>query len=126
MTILIVDDDMGICTLLTLFLSRNGYTAVSVPHGLAALDHLRQHEPLPKLILLDVMMPVMDGAAFRRTQQEDARLASIPVIVISGTENIHAQVPTLTADAYVPKPIDFGALLKLVEHYCGQSRHRGM
>ncbi len=93
---------------------------------MAALDQLQQHTPLPELILLAVMMPVMDGAAFRRTQQTDARLASIPVIVISAAENIHAQAPTLTADAYLPKPIDFAALLKLVEHYCGQSRQRGM
>jgi len=114
MTILIVDDDTGIRTLLTVFLARHGYAAVSVAHGLAALDHLQQHAPLPELILLDRMMPVMDGAAFRRTQQTDTRLASIPVIVISA------------ADAYLPKPIDFTALLKLVEHYCGQSRQRGM
>jgi CheY-like chemotaxis protein len=126
MTILIVDDDAGIRTLLTVFLARHGYAAVSVPHGLAALDHLQQHAPLPELILLDRMMPVMDGAAFRRTQQTDARLASIPVIVISAAENSHAHAPTLTADAYLPKPIDFTALLKLVEHYCGQSRQRGM
>jgi len=125
MTILIVDDDAGIRTLLTVFLARNGYAAVSVPHGLAALDHLQQ-QPLPELILLDAMMPVMDGVAFRRIQQDDARLASIPVIVISATQNIHAQAPTLSADAYLPKPVDFAALLKLVEHYCAQSLQHGI
>jgi len=125
MTILIVDDDAGIRTLLTVFLARNGYAAVSVPHGLAALDHLHQ-QALPELFLLDAMMPVMDGAAFRHIQQDDARLANIPVIVISATQNIDTQAATLTADAYLPKPVDFAALLKLIEHYCGQSRQRGM
>jgi CheY-like chemotaxis protein len=123
MTILIVDDDATIRMLLTVFLTRNGYTAVPLSHGLAALEHL-QDEPQAELILLDMMMPVMDGAAFRRTQQDDARLASIPVIVISGAENIHA--PALSADAYLPKPFDFDALLKLVEQYCGRSRQRAM
>jgi DNA-binding response OmpR family regulator len=125
MTILIVEDDAGIRTLLRMFLVHNGYTAVPVPHGLAALEHLQQDEPLPELILLDMIMPVMDGAAFRRTQQDDARLAEIPVIVMSGAENLNAQVRTLAADAYLPKPFDFAALLKLVERYCGQSRQRG-
>jgi CheY-like chemotaxis protein len=125
MTILIVDDDAAIRKLLTVFLTHNGYTAVPVSHGLAALDHL-QDEPRPELILLDMIMPVMDGAAFRRTQQDDARLANIPVIVISGAENISAQASTLSADAYLPKPFDFDALLRLVEQYCGRSRQRGM
>ena len=124
MTILIIDDDMDIRKLLTVFLAYNGYTAVPVPHGMAAFDHLR-HEELPELILLDMKMPVMDGAAFRRTQQGDARLANIPVVVMSGAENLNAQVPTLTANAYLPKPFDFVVLLELVERYCGQRRKRG-
>jgi CheY-like chemotaxis protein len=126
MTILVIDDDTDIRKLLTVFLVHNGYTAVPVPHGMAALDHLQWHEPLPELILLDMVMPVMDGAAFRRTQQDDARLANIPVILMTGAENLSVQAPTLSADAYLPKPFDFTTLLKLVEHYCGQSRERGL
>jgi CheY-like chemotaxis protein len=126
MTILIVDDDAGIRELITLFLARNGYQAVSAANGVEALEILQPIQPLPDLILLDFMMPVMDGAAFRQAQQTDARLVHIPVIVMSAAENIYAQAPALTADAFLPKPLDFAALLKLVEHYCGQNRQRGM
>lgn len=122
MTILIVDDDAGIRELVTLFLDLKGYSAASVPNGSQALTYLQQHAALPELILLDLMMPVMDGAEFRQAQLHDPRFARIPVVVMSAAENIQAQAPTLTANAYLPKPIDFDALLTLVEQYCGQSR----
>ena len=125
MTILIVEDDLDTRKLLSVFLYHHGYNAVPVPNGMAALDHLQWQEPLPKLILLDMNMPVMDGAEFRRTQQDDIRLAGIPVILMSGAENLNTQLPSLSADAYLPKPFDFSTLLSLVERYCGQTRERG-
>jgi CheY-like chemotaxis protein len=126
MTILIVDDDAGIRQLLLLFLEHKGYTAKTAANGLEALDLLQPGQPLPQLILLDLMMPVMDGATFRQTQQAEPRIAAIPVVVLSAAENIEAQAPLLTADAYVPKPIEFDSLLQIVERYCQQSRERGM
>jgi len=126
MSILVVDDDAGIRQLLTVFLEHNGYHAMSVPNGLEALTYLHNSVDLPQLILLDLMMPVMDGAEFRRAQHEDPRLAPIAVVVMSAAENIQAQAPTLTADAYIPKPIDFDVLLPLVEQYCGQRRQQGI
>jgi len=125
MTILIVDDDAGIRQLLVLFLEHKGYSAKTAVNGLEALDQLQASQPLPQLILLDLMMPVMDGATFRQAQQADPRIAAIPVVVLSAAENIEAQAPLLTADAYVPKPIEFDSLLQIVEHYCQQSREQG-
>jgi CheY-like chemotaxis protein len=69
------------------------------------------------------MMPVMDGVAFRHAQQQDWHLASIPVVVMSGVEELLA--PQLSAEVSLPKPIDFEVLLPLVEQYCSQSRQRG-
>jgi CheY-like chemotaxis protein len=126
MTILIVDDDAGIRQLLLLFLEHKGYTAKSVSNGLEALDQLQIDQPLPSLILLDLMMPVMDGATFRQAQLADSRIAAIPVVVLSAAENIEAQAPLLTTDAYVPKPIEFDSLLQIVERYCQQSREHGI
>jgi len=126
MTILIVDDDAGIRQLLLLFLQHKGYTATTVANGREALDQLQPDQPLPLLILLDLMMPIMDGASFRQAQQADPRIAAIPVVVLSAAENIQAQAPLLTADAYVPKPIEFDNLLQLVEQYCQRSRTHGM
>jgi CheY-like chemotaxis protein len=125
MTILIVDDDPGIRQLLTVFLMHNGYRVICVANGEEALTHLQYTPLLPQLILLDLMMPVMDGFEFRRTQQGDPQLATIPVIVISAVPNLHEQAPTLAAEAYVPKPIDFDALLILVEQYHYQSQQHG-
>jgi CheY-like chemotaxis protein len=125
MTILIVDDDAGIRQLVTLFLEHKGYQAASVANGAEALSYVQHNRPLPELILLDLMMPVMDGSEFRHTQQQDPELAPIPVVVMSAAENIEAQAPSLTADAYLPKPIDFDTLLTLVETYCNQSRQQG-
>jgi CheY-like chemotaxis protein len=126
MTILIVDDDAGIRQLLLLFLEHKGYTAKSVANGLEALNQLQSDQPLPNLILLDLMMPIMDGAAFRQAQQSDPRIAAIPVVVLSAAENIDAQAPLLTANAYVPKPIEFDSLLQIVEQFCQPSRAQGM
>jgi two-component system chemotaxis response regulator CheY len=122
MTILIVDDDAGIRQLVTVFLEHKGYSAMSARNGAEALSHLEHHQPLPQLILLDLMMPVLDGAGFRLAQQQNPQLAPIPVVVMSAAENISTQAPSLTADAYLPKPIDFDALLNLVERYGSQSR----
>jgi CheY-like chemotaxis protein len=123
MSILIVDDDAGIRQLVTLFLEHKGYQAASVANGLEALNHLRHS--LPELILLDLMMPVMDGAEFRQAQQHDPRLSGIPVVVMSAAENIEAQAPQLTADSYLPKPIDFDALSALVDAHCSRGRQHG-
>jgi CheY-like chemotaxis protein len=125
MSVLIIDDDPGIRQLLTIFLEHNGYSAICAPNGAEALECLHEQQPLPSLILLDLMMPVLDGAGFRDAQQHDPRLAPIPVVVMSAAENIEAQAPSLTANAYLPKPIDFDALLGLVTQYSGQAQQRG-
>ena len=126
MTILIIDDDAGIRQLLSVFLTHKGFTPLSAANGLEALTELQANAALPDLILLDLMMPIMDGAAFRSAQRADAALASIPVVVMSAAENIEAQAPALTADAYLPKPIDFDMLTGLIEQYAGQSRAHGI
>jgi CheY-like chemotaxis protein len=124
MTILIVDDDAGIRELLTIFLRFKGYPAFGVANGAEALAYLQQRVLLPQLIVLDLTMPVMDGVAFRHAQQQDPHLSAIPVVVMSAVEELLA--PEVPADAYLPKPIEFDALLPLVEEYCEQSRQHGM
>jgi CheY-like chemotaxis protein len=103
-----------------------GYRASSVGNGADALTHLRHTHPRLQLILLDLMMPVMDGTEFLYAQQQEPQLSAIPVVVMSAAENIEAQAPLLRADAYLPKPIDFDALLTHIEQYCSQSRQHGI
>ena len=123
MTILIIDDDASIRELLIIFLNFKGYHALGLANGAEALAYLQQN-PLPQLILLDLTMPVMDGVAFRHAQQQDTHLMPIPVVMISAVDKLLA--PQVMADAYLPKPIDFDALLPLVAQYCEQSRQRGI
>lgn len=118
MSILVVDDDRGIRDLLVLFLTHQGYAASSAGNGLEAIQCLRESARPPCLIVLDLMMPVMNGAEFRREQQRDPRLARVPVALLSAAENLQEQVPALDVDAYLQKPIDFPALLATVERYC--------
>src|SRR5688572_8496646 len=83
MGILIVDDDASIREALASLLEDEGYTAAGVANGLQALTLLRQSEELPCLILLDLMMPVMNGWEFLNEQQQELRLAEIAVVVFS-------------------------------------------
>src|SRR3954470_23175677 len=81
-TVLVVDDDQDIREALCDLLADAGYRAASVANGKEALIYLKSGE-LPCVILLDLMMPVMDGWEFRRQQQGDPRLSKIPVVVIT-------------------------------------------
>lgn len=114
-SILVVEDDEVTRDGLLFLLQDRGYAAQGVANGKEALDYLRS-QPLPCLIVLDLMMPVMNGAEFRRRQREEPALASLPVVVLSAVEG------TLGADmeaaAYVPKPVDPGELLAAVEALC--------
>jgi len=120
MTILIVDDDADIRRMLTTFLAFKGYRTLSAGNGQEALHQLQLADTPPLLILLDQMMPVMDGAAFRQVQQRDPQLASIPVVVLSAVDT--RQTGPAPADAFLPKPIDLDSLLGLVRRYCCQKQ----
>jgi DNA-binding response OmpR family regulator len=111
--VLVVDDDALIRDTLAIALSDEGYAVRVAPDGRVALETL--HEWLPDLIVLDLMMPVMDGPAFRSAQKGLERAAHIPVIVLSAAHNIQARVAGLGAAAVLAKPFDLGILLATVE-----------
>jgi len=79
--ILVVDDDAEIRELLRVALSADGYSVAGVPDGREALHYLRSHADTC-IILLDLMLPVMDGVAFRAAQLRDRSLAWIPIVVM--------------------------------------------
>ena len=82
--ILLVDDDVGIQETLQLFLENEGYTVALASNGKMALELLRS-EPLPELILLDLMMPVMNGWEFLEIRSHDERLLRVPVILMTAS-----------------------------------------
>lgn len=117
--VLIVDDDAAIRELLTQVLEDEGYMARSASHGGHALELLRARRGKPKLILLDLMMPVMSGQDFRAEQQRDPAIADIPVVILSANRNIEARAEATNVDCYLAKPVDLDTLLEVLERYCG-------
>jgi CheY-like chemotaxis protein len=114
--ILVVDDDPDIRETLAELLREEGYAVISASHGREALCAL-ELEPRPDLILLDLMMPVMDGWQFRREQTKDPEISSIPVVVISATGRDDV-VSALGAARFLKKPINLEQLLSVVEQHC--------
>jgi CheY-like chemotaxis protein len=113
--ILVVDDDPDIRDSLREVLEDEGYEVSCVGNGREALDHLKTTNPQPCVILLDLMMPVMDGWQFRKEQKQDADIAGIPLVVITAT----GKRPVLIdAAELVMKPLDLTQLFAAIERYC--------
>jgi CheY-like chemotaxis protein len=117
-SVLIVDDDHGIREVLSEVLVDAGYQIASAEDGARALDYLQQAPVLPRVILLDLMMPVMTGWEFRLTQQQNPRIAPIPVVALSARGGIEHEQYAVTVDAFMRKPVDLDQLLDLIEDYC--------
>jgi CheY-like chemotaxis protein len=113
--VLIVEDDDDLREMMAQLLSLEGFQAAAVANGQEALEYLRQGTA-PDLILLDMMMPVMDGWEFRRRQKSDPSMAEVPVIVLSALDQ--GRITDISAEAILKKPLDFDRLLQLVRTYC--------
>jgi CheY-like chemotaxis protein len=112
--ILIVEDDDLTREMLTTILQGEGYLTETAADGCAALAHLRMGA-LPDLILLDLLMPIMNGWEFRAAQEQEVRLASIPVVIVSATDRDLAEAASsLHAAAHLRKPITIEDLLDVV------------
>jgi CheY-like chemotaxis protein len=106
--IIVVEDDDAIREAVSDFLIEAGYDVLAFPNGEEALDHLRR-QPAAGLVLLDLMMPVMDGWTFHERFMQDDRLAKIPVVAISASG-----VPGPAAVRVLPKPLRLKDLLAVV------------
>jgi two-component system, chemotaxis family, chemotaxis protein CheY len=115
MSVLIVEDDEGVCESLSAVLREEGYEVELAADGAEGLQRL-QRLPLPTLILLDLMMPRVDGVGFRRAQLADPLLRHIPVILISARPDIAWQAEQLGAEDYLRKPMSFEELLHVVQN----------
>lgn len=104
-------------TLLKTLLQEEGYIVDCVSNGQAALRYLRSIPELPALILLDLMMPVMDGYQFREEQLRDPRLANTPVILMTADGHIETKKNKIQAVDGIKKPIDIKTLLDVTARY---------
>jgi CheY-like chemotaxis protein len=112
--IMLVEDDPDLSESLQLVLGLNGHRVTCARDGIDALDRLRE-DPLPRLLLLDLMMPGMNGIEFRERQLGDPRLRDIPVVLLTGA-GVHALEPHIAAGArLLRKPFDVDELLALID-----------
>ena len=115
--VLIVEDDADLREMMAQLLTLEGYKIETVANGREALEYLNE-APRPDVILLDLMMPIMDGWEFRRRQQDDPALADVPVIVLTALDQAQARANDLNGVDFLKKPLDFDRLLELVRRRC--------
>jgi len=116
-TILIIDDDPNLLESLSELLRTAGYHPVTAQDGQQALAYLQQHGP-PCAIVLDLIMPGMDGWAFREAQRRDAALATVPTVIVTGAAHAYLAARGDPGGAVFPKPFDFGRLLDAIRRLC--------
>jgi CheY-like chemotaxis protein len=119
-TVLVVDDDPSVLDALNELLQNEGYDVVTALDGSVALDHLRRGLR-PCAILLDLMMPGMDGWDFRHEQLKEADLKDIPVVVITAAGFSQTSIKAQFGDIqFVPKPPPPIALIEAIRRCCGE------
>jgi two-component system, chemotaxis family, chemotaxis protein CheY len=124
-SVLIVEDDPDALELLATILEDADYEVVRAANGLEALGKLADRRGRCDLILLDLMMPVMNGWDFRRKQLQIPALASIPVVLMSAGAHLAAASDGLDATGSVTKPVDTGDLIAIVRRHCPGTAARG-
>jgi len=120
--VLVIEDDAMIRNSLLEVLEEHGYEPVGAVHGRDALAKLDAPAPLPNLILLDLMMPVMDGWTFRQAQLARPALAAIPVVVLSAYQARLAPDQEMEVAAFLQKPIHLRQLLEVIRSHCPEAR----
>lgn len=115
--LLVVEDDFDIQQTMLDVLTEEGFAVRVAGNGREALELLGTGTFRPELILLDMMMPVMNGEQFRLAQRADASLADIPVIVVSADNQAASKAAAMQARGCLAKPVDLGVLLDALENF---------
>jgi CheY-like chemotaxis protein len=116
---MIVEDDPDTRDMLERFLELEGFGVRTAANGQLALDAL-QIDSAFCVILLDLMMPVMNGWQFREAQSSDPRLSGIPVVVVTAAGS-KEDIPAIKADGWLSKPVDFDRLLSTINPLCDRA-----
>ena len=118
--VLLVDDDVELRDALAIALGARGHTIDVVADGRAALGYMRDHQP--DVVLLDLMMPGMDGWEFRVEQRRDPALADTPVVAMSGCGSPSAEA--IDADAFLPKPCTTATIAAAIDEVVARRERR--
>jgi CheY-like chemotaxis protein len=114
-TVLAVDDDPTVLSLLAKTLEKEGYRVISARNGVEALVRAREHRP--QAITLDVLMPQMDGWRTLKELKADAELSDIPVIMVTVLNERGMAIPLGAAD-FLTKPVDRQRLTAILRDHC--------
>ncbi len=116
---LIIDDDHDLLMCMKEYFEMESYEVLLARNGKDALDLLAtvDEKNLPDMILLDHMMPVMDGTAFSRSRKNVPRISHIPVVLTTASGKFRGLMDEVEAEAYLQKPVDLDQLQNLSMHF---------
>lgn len=117
-TILIIDDDQGIRDALSELLEMEGYAVKLAVNGNEGLHILRELPKPPDLVLLDFMMPAMDGFQFRQRQVEEGLYTEVPVVLMSADCHVGEKQIRGGMMDHLRKPMDINEVLDMVKKHC--------
>ncbi len=117
-TILVVDDELGSAEVLSLILEEEGYRAFCAVNGQLALIQAR--DVVPDLVIVDYMMPLMNGSEFSRALRADPRFDATKIILNSGLPEAAIRDEFDSYDAFLRKPFKVETLLELVQRFIGR------
>ena len=116
--VFIVEDDRDVRDSLIDALELNDYAYIAVSNGREGIERLRALAVKPCLILLDLMMPILDGWGFREAQRGNPELSAIPVIVLTAGASAEQVAAQMGADGFLRKPVRLEDLIEAVSQYC--------
>ena len=108
-----IDDDESVCEVLREALTDEGYAVATVPHGAAALELVKHHQPA--VIILDLRMPIMDGWSFAEQYRRQAKPAA-SLILLTAMKDIEESARRVGAAAYIQKPFELTEVVSKIEH----------
>ena len=113
--ILIIDDDVTALDIVDFLFEDRGYEVVRRADGLSALECVESVKP--DIILIDLMMPIMDGYTFRTEQMKNPEWSKVPVVVMSAEANAKEKMKNFGITAFLSKPVELDTILKTVERF---------
>jgi CheY-like chemotaxis protein len=116
--VMVVEDDRDVRETIAEILVENDYQPLLAANGAEALAALRSAAALPCVILLDIMMPVMNGWEFRAQQKVEAPFGAIPVVVITAHADASRAAAEMEAADFLRKPVKLESLLAAVSRFC--------
>jgi CheY-like chemotaxis protein len=116
--VMVVEDDIDVRDAISEVLEDNDYRPLRASNGREAIERLAKCAGRPCVILLDLMMPIMDGFEFRALQRADPALDRIPVVVLTAHATGKQVATDLHAEAFLKKPVDLRELLEVVARCC--------